>query len=110
MTSDGVLWVVEDRDLRALLKTGCAPAGLSCVRLLIEGDELIFEDTHSFAEVWSILADHAVAGDNCRRGACIANERGLAAMLHDHRDCERCSKTSIDCAIRFPIEVARQDQ
>src|SRR5581483_2121995 len=110
MTSRGVFWVVQNGDLRTLLKAGCAPAGLSGVRLLIEGDELILKDRHAFPEEGSVLPDHAIAGDNCRREERITDERALATILHDHRDGERRSESCIERTLRFRIEVARYDQ
>jgi len=110
MTSGRILWIVEDRYLRAFLQAPRSPAGFAVIGLLIEGNEFILNDGHAPSKIRRMFAADAVIGDNCRRGERIANERSLAAMLHDHRDCERCSESSVEGAVRFPIEVARDDQ
>ena len=42
-----VFRVIEDRHLRAFLESGCTPSGFSLIGLLIEGDELVFDDWHA---------------------------------------------------------------
>ena len=67
MTSGGILRVVQNCDLRPLLKILCSPAGFALIGLLIESDKLILDDGHTAAEVGCTFATEAVICDDRNR-------------------------------------------
>src|SRR5579884_966821 len=97
MITGGIARVVNDENARADGQVASAPAGLSCVGLLIERSERVFHhwDVPRESREGNIHYARAAAyrpapmGNNGIGEQAISDQRALPAVLHDER--ERCS-------------------
>lgn len=85
--------VVQDRDLRVFVEVLGAPTGLSCITLLVEGDEGVLHDRNIASKAGQkeiepsrlTLERFTVFGDDGRREEPVRDQNAFPAVLHGER-------------------------